>query len=331
MPYSPSFLRILQATPGHWSELRSLRDPEFFPSCPQCAARWRPPSDGAVTSETELRVKRIGHYVRHSDSKVIPRFYCKPCKRTFSAATKSPFRGAKKRHLDTQIFQLLCSAVSMRRTAKLVGVKPDTVARSMKRLGREALKEHRAWIEQTFGNTPIEEFDFDEMETHEHTKMKPLSVPMAVDSKTRKILGFSVAQMAPRAVHWDAAQKKYGPRSDRRADGLQQMLRWFSGYLAPEVIAHSDAATRYPIALEKAAPEVKFEHRQSISRRACVAGQGELKKGGYDPLFEINHSCAMVRANVSRMIRRTWNTTKRRTRLWLHLALYIRFHNLVLT
>ena len=36
---------------------------------------------------------------------------------------------------------------------------------------------------------------FDDLETSEHTKCKPLSVALAVDPKTRKILNFKVNQM----------------------------------------------------------------------------------------------------------------------------------------
>ena len=51
---------------------------------------------------------------------------------------------------------------------------------------------------------------------------------------------------------------------------------------------------------------------------------------GYDPLFWVNHTAAMLRANVNRLIRRTWCTTKRADRLADHLALYVHFHNTVL-
>ncbi|MEQ1722809.1 MAG: hypothetical protein ABL930_06505, partial [Pseudobdellovibrio sp.] len=56
--------------------------------------------------------------------------------------------------------------------------------------------------------------------------------------------------------------------------------------------------------------------------------QGELKKIGFDPLFSLNHTCAMMRAKVSRLIRRTWNTTKKPERLSEHLALAVLHHNL---
>jgi hypothetical protein len=58
-----------------------------------------------------------------------------------------------------------------------------------------------------------------------------------------------------------------------------------------------------------------------------VTGQGELKKTTHDPLFAINHTLAMLRANINRLIRRTWCTTKKPERLIDHLWIYIRYHN----
>lgn len=73
------------------------------------------------------------------------------------------------------------------------------------------------------------------------------------------------------------------------------------------------------------------QHKRVKGRRGCVVGQGELKRGGRDPLFALNHTAAMLRANVNRLFRRTWCTTKRMDRLKAHLMIYIDFHNTVLT
>ena len=56
-----------------------------------------------------------------------------------------------------------------------------------------------------------------------------------------------------------------------------------------------------------------------------------MKKLVFDPLFSLNHSCAMLRANLNRLFRRTWCTSKTRQGLIDHLSLYVRFHNEVLT
>jgi hypothetical protein len=59
-------------------------------------------------------------------------------------------------------------------------------------------------------------------------------------------------------------------------------------------------------------------------------GQGELKAGGFDPLFSLNHSFAMARANMNRLFRRSWCTNKLPQRLALHFAMYALYHNLIL-
>ena len=56
-----------------------------------------------------------------------------------------------------------------------------------------------------------------------------------------------------------------------------------------------------------------------------------FKKVKFDPLFSLNHTFAMLRANVNRLFRKTWCTTKKPQRLADHLALYALYHNEVLT
>ena len=60
-------------------------------------------------------------------------------------------------------------------------------------------------------------------------------------------------------------------------------------------------------------------------------GQGELKKTKNDPLFSINHTFAMLRANINRLIRRSWCSTKKIQGLTDHLAIYAWVHNSQLT
>jgi hypothetical protein len=87
----------------------------------------------------------------------------------------------------------------------------------------------------------------------------------------------------------------------------------------------SDSNPHYPSDLKRFFP--KARHAAFKGRRATSSGQGELKKGKYDPLFSLNHTCAMFRANVSRLVRKTWVTTKRSDRLRAHLLIYAEYHN----
>jgi hypothetical protein len=64
--------------------------------------------------------------------------------------------------------------------------------------------------------------------------------------------------------------------------------------------------------------------------KGSIVGQGELKKLKWDPLFMTNHICAMLRANINRLIRKTWCTTKDPEMLQKHLDIYMDFHNTIL-
>jgi hypothetical protein len=101
------------------------------------------------------------------------------------------------------------------------------------------------------------------------------------------------------------------------------------GHLAPLAInaphIRSDEHKHYPQFVEKYFPNAWYERFKG--ERGAIVGQGELKKVYRDPLFAINHSCAMLRANVNRLIRKTWCTTKKKEHLQMHLDLFIDYYN----
>ena len=125
------------------------------------------------------------------------------------------------------------------------------------------------------------------------------------------------------------AYRKYGPREDRRSEGWNALFESLKPVVSPTAVWLSDENPHYPRHLRRHHPEAR--HQTTPGRRGCIAGQGELKKIGFDPLFSLNHPCAMLRANLNRLFRRTWCTTKTRQGLIDHLSLYVSYHNRVLT
>jgi hypothetical protein len=165
------------------------------------------------------------------------------------------------------------------------------------------------------------------METAEHSKCKPLSIPLLVTSR-RLILGCDVAVMPAKGHLARISLKKYGPRSDERTQVMEELFGHVRARLAAQAEIRSDECPRYPSVIQRMFPGAV--HRTTLGRRGCNTGQGELKKTRFDPLFALNHTAAMFRANVNRLIRKTWCTTKNRDRLRDHLTLYMAFHNLSL-
>ena len=225
---------------------------------------------------------------------------------------------------------LLSSGVNMRRCARILGIDRKTVVRKLLFNGAQAKVERIKLLEKwKTSEQKLKSIQFDEMETFEHSKCLPLSIPLAVEPETRKILSFRVGRMPANGPLAEISRRKYGKREDDRPEMAHSLFSELQGVLAPDGIISTDKNPKYPGWIKPHFPEAT--HRRHKGRRGCVVGQGELKKVGFDPLFSLNQVCAMIRANVSRLIRRTWNTTKRRDRLEAHLELYVRYHNQVLT
>ena len=293
-------------------------------SCPEPACSSHQSGPGSS------RIGRNGFYQRKSDRRKIPRFKCKDCKRNFSTATFDFCFGQKKRHLNQEVFRRLYSGTSQRRLVIELRINLKTAARKLVFLAKYARILHAQWLKELHeGGVRLENVQFDEMETFEHSKCKPLSVPLLVMSGTRKILSFGVCSMPAKGPLAGISFKKYGYRIDARTETLEQLLESAAHVLSPEVNIRSDMNPRYPGVVSKVLS--RATHETFKSRKATVAGLGEMKKGGRDPLFWLNHTCAMFRANVNRLFRRTWNTTKNPARLNDHMALYMIYHNWILT
>lgn len=213
----------------------------------------------------------------------------------------------------------------MRRSALLLGIDRKTVARKLKFLARIAECELARALHES---PPATDLQFDELETIEHSKCKPLSVLLMVENKTRRILGLEVARMPAKGHLAKIALKKYGRRPDERGKARSSLFIRLSYFIDPKAIFSSDQHPHYPQSIQEFYPEAT--HKCFKSRRACVVGQGEMKKGGYDPLFAVNQTLAMKRANINRLLRKSWCTTKKPEALRAHLLIYAHYHNTVL-
>lgn len=266
-------------------------------------------------------ISRFGFYHRTSDSRSIERFRCLTCKKTYSTATGDPRFWQKKRQKNQQIFELKASGVSGRRIARLLRINRKTVARKLIFLGKKSMEE---LFFQTASKV-VSAFQFDDLETFEHSKCKPVSVTIAVEEKTRRILGFRVARMSAKGLLAKKSVKKYGPRKDERSRARRELFSELRPVVLSNATIKSDSNPYYVEDVKRYFP--KALHLKVLGGRGALTGQGELKKMKFDPIFDLNHTYAMFRANVSRLIRKTWCTTKDIDRLRDHLAIYAVYHN----
>ena len=116
------------------------------PYCPysDCLGNSASKEAGPVSS----RFVRNGRYWRAEDSKLICRYKCLQCKRSFSSARFSACFGQKKRKVNAWVEKLYYSGVSQRRMARLLKLNHKTVERKIVFLGGCAEKDNLAFLKE---------------------------------------------------------------------------------------------------------------------------------------------------------------------------------------
>lgn len=267
-----------------------------------------------------------GYFRRKDDSKYIQRYRCNGCGLRFSAATLTETYAQKRRRINHSLLKLLASGVSQRRAAILLGINRKTVERRLPFLAKRCRRKNETSLQKMKGN--IHNIQIDDLITKENSKLKPLSISIAVDEDRRMILAVEISKIPSFGHLAKIAIKKYGERKDEHFEGLTRLFQKIAPIVSREVVVKSDEHQRYPGFVSAYLP--KGKHFQFKSERACIAGQGELKKVGFDPLFIVNHTCALFRANVNRLARKTWCTTKDPLKLKDHLDIFIYYNNQIL-
>src|SRR5690606_36867278 len=102
-----------------------------------------------------------------------------------------------------------CKGMSQRAAAFVLDVTPRTIARRVERFGRIAAVHLDTYRRQ---RPKLGRVMLDELVTFEHTKLKPLTVPIAVEPGTRKIIALSVGQIAASGPLAAISRQKYGRR-----------------------------------------------------------------------------------------------------------------------
>ncbi len=269
-------------------------------------------------------IRKNFYFIKHSRSRV-RRYFCQSCFKSFSSRTLSSTYYQKKPFLNQLIFEKLSSGNTQRRTARLLRCSKNTIARKLIWLAQYLNKED-------FLNKDYLHIQIDELETIEHTKLKPLTIPLCV-SHNYKILGFTVGKIRAKGHLAEIALKKYGHREDQRAVVLNELFENLKTHnkIEPLTIT-TDAHPLYPAMVRKYFPSsqhIVVNSRDHLKKKRELIHTAERKKI-FDPMFALNQRCAMLRSDIRRLTRRSWCTTKKIENLKFHLNLYQAYNNLQL-
>lgn len=265
---------------------------------------------------------RKGSFYRRSDGQHIARYWCKRCRNGFSSATSQMNYGQRKRQFNERVRRVLCAKVSQREAARVLGLDRKTIARKLAWLG---IRERRRLERDGRKLGPAMNVQFDDLETFLHTKCKPVSVTMFVEARTRRIIDWEVAQMPAKGHLAHKSLKRYGVRNDHRGSARKRLFTRMETKISPTAKITSDSNPHYLPDVRRHFPTA--DYRTIIGGRSSSTGQGELKKQGFDPIFSLNHTYAMLRDHLGGLVRKTWGSHRCLRRLDLMLAVYAVEHN----
>ena len=207
--------------------------------------------------------------------------------------------------------------------ALLQRIDKKTIHRKLIFLGLEARKYNQLFRKHTI--KAVHHLQFDDLITKEVTKLKPVTISVAVDAQTRKIFSLQAAQIPAFGHLAQLSKKKYGQRRSKHKVGLEKVFRDLKNCVHPSALIRSDKHHFYSEYVNYFFPKADYETYKS--EKATVAGQGELKRKKNDPIYCINHTHAMLRDNINRLVRKSWCVSQSIDYLQLHLEIYMKFHN----
>ena len=264
-------------------------------------------------------IKKSFFFIKHSRSHV-RRYFCKNCAKSFSKRTSASTYRQKKPFLNAQIFHLLMSGNTQRRSAKLLSCSKNTIAQKLVWLAKN---------KSTTNKISGEHWQFDEMETIEHTKLKPLTIPICVNEKY-EVLGIHVGKIKAKGHLSLISQKKYGFREDEREKIIIEIFEKLAKntQYQPKTIT-TDSNPVYVKIIQKYFPETKHiqVHAGEIIKKKKEMIYLASRKRVFDLLFIVNQRCAMLRSDIRRLTRRSWCTTKKIENLGHLLKLYQIYNN----
>jgi len=274
-----------------------------------------------------FQYRRNGSFVRKCDGRTVPRFVCVMCGRRFSSQTFRVDYRLRHPNLQRLLLGHFVSKVTLRQSSRILGVTRKTVELRLRRFGEHFQRLQGARLE---GRTIAGEFLLDEAETFESDRrLKPVTVPVLIERGSRFIVHVEAAPLPARGQLSEARQRRKleteseeGVRRSGSRNAVKACCERLRAHRPPgaSVLLGTDRKETYPRIFKEVFTGMKVFHSRTSSR---------ARRDRANPLFAINHTLAMLRDGLSRLVRRTWAHAKRRARLAQHLWIYVGWRNFI--
>jgi len=272
---------------------------------------------------------RRGTYLRRCDGRRAQRFHCRVCRRSFSTQSFRLDYRLHKPFLNPRLFYLFASKVTQRQAARILGISRHTVAHRLILIGRHcrdghfhALDHHRSGLVGTFQLDELETFETDR-------RLRPLTVPILIARSSYFVLHAACGTLPPRGglrkrdrERKAAMERREGKRRNQSRLVVRECFEALARVVprGQRVEVQTDRKQSYVGIARKALGAKLGVHQRESSRR---------KRNYGNPLFPINHTLAMARDGLSRLVRRSWGVSKKRSGLRMQLWIWMAYRNYV--
>jgi len=274
--------------------------------------------------------QRKGRYRRACDERVVQRFWCRACCRYFSTQSFRLDFGLRKPTLHFTLFDTFISKVTQRQAARILECTRKTVVHRLRLLSEHSRAFHERVLARARARGGLDgDYQLDELETFEGSRRQcPVTMPVLIELHSYFVVHVEVAPLPPRGK---ARRKELERRLEReRVEGRRRsgssaavercfrVLADAHGHQRAPTIS-TDCKSTYGPLLRKAFPDTCYHVRHSSKAR----------RDFHNPLFPINHTLAMLRDGLSRLVRRNWGVSKQREWLERHAWVWIAYRNYI--
>jgi transposase-like protein len=260
--------------------------------------------------------------------KRIQRYRCVSCDRVFTDEPKTiASQHQHKPWINKKMLHLLCSGVTQRRMAKIIGVTRNTVAKRLNYFAATAEQIHDSYLEKQELLSNL--YQIDEMETFISNGNRKASIILVVTAG-RWCSGLIVAA----EVHAIGEAKNEADPQFQKEAAYQRALSKLEKTTTELSTLHvlCDGKKAYPEQLQKYFKDKKNLDLTVMHNTERIAAMKDFNKThsgqhAHDVMFALNHVGAKIRRDLARMQRQTWATSKSYEWLQKHLHLYILYNN----
>jgi hypothetical protein len=268
--------------------------------------------------------------VRDCDGRIVQRFLCRTCGRYFSTQTFRVDYRLQKPTIQFPLFDTLISKVTQRQAARNLQCTRKTVVHRLSLLSNHARAFHERALDRMRLNGGLKgEFQLDELESFENSRrLCPVTVATLIELRKYFVVHLEVAplpsrgKLRPHELERKAERDRTeGPRRSGSRKAVEKCFRKLAEVRAPDcdLVISSDHKSTYPSVLRQVMPEI-YHHVQHSSTAV---------RDFHNPLFPINHTFAMMRDGLSRLVRRSWGESKQRAWLECHAWVWIAYRNYI--